>query len=170
MSATTVEPAGPSTIDISGTPGIPMTRLVSVELRKLTDTRAGKWLLIAIAVVIALVMLIFWLNASASDRKFALTQVTSVLLGLAFGLLFLNSAAAIVVYFVLPIAFTIVANLWGALNKAAPWIDLNTAQTPLQNSAHVTGHEWLQIACATVIWVVLPFLLGLVRVLRAEVK
>ena len=34
----------------------------------------------------------------------------------------------------------------------------------------MTGEQWLHIATATAIWVVLPFVLGLVRVLRAEVK
>ena len=32
-------------------PGVPMSRLVKVELRKLMDTRAGKWLLITIGLI-----------------------------------------------------------------------------------------------------------------------
>ena len=32
-------------------PGIPFTRLVKVELRKMFDTRAGRWLMISIAVL-----------------------------------------------------------------------------------------------------------------------
>ncbi len=36
--------AGPSGLDVSGTPGIPFSRLFRVELRKAVDTRAGRWL------------------------------------------------------------------------------------------------------------------------------
>jgi ABC-type transport system involved in multi-copper enzyme maturation permease subunit len=44
MSATTVE------ID-TARPGIPFSRLLSVELRKMFDTRAGRWLMISIVVL-----------------------------------------------------------------------------------------------------------------------
>jgi ABC-type transport system involved in multi-copper enzyme maturation permease subunit len=44
MSATTVD------ID-TNRPGIPFSRLLKVELRKMFDTRAGRWLLISIAVL-----------------------------------------------------------------------------------------------------------------------
>lgn len=259
MSTATVDT--PS-LDISGTQPVPLSRLVRVELRKLADTRASRWLLIAIVAITALIIVIFFLNADPSERtfinfmgvtatpqgfllpvlgillvtgewsqrtalvtftmvpargkvmaakvaaallaglaaivvalgiaalatvlggadnawaniglddvaKFGLLQVMGVMQGLAFGLLFLISAAAIVTYFVLPIAFSIVANLWGALKDAAPWVDLNTAQQPLFGATNITGEQWLHIATATAIWVVLPFVLGLVRVLRAEVK
>ncbi len=259
MSATTLDP---STLDVSGTPRIPMSRLVRVELRKLTDTRAGKWLLIAIAVITVLIIAIFFLTAKQSDRtfinfmgvtatpqgfllpvlgillvtsewtqrtalvsftlmpvrgrvifakvlaallagiaaivlamviatiatlaggaadawrnigpddiaKFGLLQVSGVLQGLAFGLLFLNSAAAIVTYFVLPTAFTILSSLWKSLDKVQPWIDLGTSQQPLFSAANMTGEQWAQLTTSTLLWVVLPFALGLVRVLRAEVK
>jgi ABC-type transport system involved in multi-copper enzyme maturation permease subunit len=112
-----------------------------------------------------------WAHIGADDfGKFALLQGTGVLQGLAFGLLFLNSAAAIVTYFVVPIAFSIVAELWGPLQDAAPWVDLGTSQTPLFMGENLSGQEWAQLATGTLIWVVLPFVLGLVRVLRAEVK
>jgi ABC-2 type transport system permease protein len=112
-----------------------------------------------------------WANIGADDvGKFGVLQVSGVLQGLAFGLLFLNSAAAIVTYFVLPTAFTILASLWTAIKDVQPWIDLGTSQQPLFGAEHITGEEWAQLATSTVLWVVLPFLLGLVRVLRAEVK
>ena len=48
----------PSTdaLDVSRRPAIPFSRLVSVELRKMVDTRAGRWLLISIAGLTALVL------------------------------------------------------------------------------------------------------------------
>ena len=69
-----------------------------------------------------------------------------------------------------PSVFSIVANVWGALQDAAPWVDLGTAQTPLFDGSNLTGEQWWQLASATMIWMVLPFLVGLGRVLRAEVK
>lgn len=251
-----------TTLDLSSTPKVPVTRLVKVEMRKMIDTRAGLWLIIAIVAITALITVIFMLTADDKDRtftnfmgvmatpqgfllpvlgillvtqewsqrtgmvtftlephrgkvigakvvaallfglaavaiaivfavlgtavsggpdawvnigpddffKFGLLQVTGVLQGLAFGLIFLNSAAAIVTYFVLPIAFSIVASLWSALNDVAPWVDLGTSQQPLFDGSNLTGEQWAQVATGTLIWVVLPFVAGLVRVLRAEVK
>jgi hypothetical protein len=34
----------------------------------------------------------------------------------------------------------------------------------------VTGEQWAQLATSSAIWILLPFVLGLVRVIRAEVK
>lgn len=249
-------------LDLSGTDRVPMTRLVGVELRKLTDTRAGKWLLIAIGLITALVITVFYITADAGDRtfvnfmaatagpqgfllpvlgillvtsewsqrtalvtfslvpvrsriltakvlaavlaglaaivaaiavaavatvlggsanawahigvddlgKFALLQVSAILQGLAFGLLLLNSAAAIVLYFVIPSAFSILTGLVKSIRPAQPWIDLSAAQQPLFSSGTMTGSDWVHLASGTLLWVVLPFVVGLVRVLRAEVK
>jgi ABC-type transport system involved in multi-copper enzyme maturation permease subunit len=46
------------TLDLTSTSRTPFTRLLSVELRKTWDTRAGLWLLISTAVLTALVMII----------------------------------------------------------------------------------------------------------------
>ena len=46
------------TLDVSQTPRVPFSRLVTVELRKMVDTRAGRWLLISIAALTALVLII----------------------------------------------------------------------------------------------------------------
>lgn len=252
----------PMTLDVSSTPRVPFTRLLSVELRKMADTRAGRWLLIAIGLITAAIITLFFFLAEADDRtfmtfmgitatpqgfllpvlgillvtsewgqrttlttfalepsrtrviaakvvaalilgmaaivvavaiaalatvlggaddgwanigaddmgKFALLQISGILQGLAFGLILLNSAAAIVCYFILPIAFSIVANIWGALRDIAPWIDFGSAQQPLFGAVDMTGEQWGQVATSAAIWILLPFLLGLVRVIRVEVK
>jgi ABC-2 type transport system permease protein len=48
----------PMTLDVSQTARVPFSRLVTVELRKMVDTRAGRWLLISIAALTALVLII----------------------------------------------------------------------------------------------------------------
>jgi ABC-type transport system involved in multi-copper enzyme maturation permease subunit len=252
----------PATIDIASTPKIPLSRLVVVELRKMADTRAGKWLLIAIGLITAAIVVIFLLTAKTHDKtffnfmgatatpqgfllpvlgillvtsewsqrtalvtftimpvrgrvllakvlaaviaglaaivlamgiaapatlvggapqpwggfglddvgKFTLLQLSNTLQGLAFGLLLLNSAAAIVLYFVIPIAFSILTTLIHSLHKIQPWVDLGTSQPHLYSGMPMSGREWAQVAVGSLIWIVVPFVLGLVRVLRAEVK
>jgi ABC-type transport system involved in multi-copper enzyme maturation permease subunit len=257
MTATTYEG-----LDLTTSNRPPMARLVRVELRKMVDTRAGMWLMIAIAAITVVAVVIFGLAANEQDRtfgnfmgftgtpqgfllpvmgillvtqewtqrtamvtftlephrsrtlaakvyaalllglaaillamataalatvvfggdagfddvhaidfvKFGILQVSGILQGLAFGLLFLNSAAAIVTYFVLPTVFSLVANVWSFLSDKAAWIDFGTAQGPLFDPGSLTGKEWAQLAVTGTAWVMLPFVAGLWRMLRAEVK
>ena len=111
--------------------------------------------------------------------KFGLLQALGVLQGLAFGLLFLNSAVAIVVFFVVPIVFNVLVSMISWLQDAAPWIDLSTAQAPLLGIDQQTGQPveqalnleaWAHLASATTIWIVLPIAIGMWRVLRSEAK
>jgi hypothetical protein len=112
-----------------------------------------------------------WDGIGADDfGKFALLQLSGILQGLAFGLVLLNSAAAIVAFFVLPIAFNIVASIWTAMKDIAPWVDLGTSQQPLFMGVNLTGEEWAQLATGSALWILLPLLAGLFRVMRAEVK
>jgi ABC-type transport system involved in multi-copper enzyme maturation permease subunit len=132
---------------------------------------------IVIAIVLAALATVLggqdnaWENIGADDfGKFALLQISGILQGLAFGLLLLNSAAAIVLYFVLPIAFNIIVTLWDKMQDIAPWVDLGTSQQPLFSGVNLSGDEWAQLATSSAIWILLPLLVGLVRVMRAEVK
>ncbi len=102
--------------------------------------------------------------------KFGILQLTGIVQGLGFGLLFLSSAPAIVSYFVFPTALNIVASLWSPLADVQPWIDLWASQAPLFTAEDLSGTQWAQIGTSNLIWVVLPFVIGIARVLRAEVK
>ncbi len=244
--------------------GVPMSRLTKVELRKLTDTRAGKWLLISIVAITLLVVVIAFFAAPASEltydsftgftgipqgfllpvlgilvitsewsqrtglvtftlvpsrarvlvAKLAATvvlglvalvvafaaaalgnllavglrgangswaygfegffdvtvgQLLGLVQGVAFGTLLLNSAAAIVVYFAVPIAWSVLFNLVAALRDIAPWVDLGTAQQPL--FAHdMSAQNWAQLGVTTLLWIGLPLAVGWWRVLHSELK
>ncbi|HYO33254.1 MAG TPA: ABC transporter permease [Nocardioidaceae bacterium] len=243
---------------------VPLSRHVRVELRKLTDTRAGMWLLIAIALLTVAAVTLFlvfgprreltynnfvgitltpqgfllpvlgilavtseWsqrtglvtftlepvrsrivvskliavtilaltavallllvaalgnvLGASWQDgdgswsfgveglRDVTLLQLMGIIQGVAFGMILLNSAAAIVLAFVIPIGFSIVFTLVSSLRDIAPWIDLATAQTPLFDHT-MRGDDWLKLAVASLLWIAVPLVAGIVRVLRSEVK
>lgn len=245
------------------TTGISFSRLVGVELRKQVDTMAGRWLLISIGVVIAVVLTILFLvdggQHSFSTYLQATTMPMAVLLpvvgilavtsewsqrtglvtfaleprrirvswaklvsslivgvaafalslvlaaaahqaaitvrgikgdweinnlamlgaagyvllgvaqGVAFGMLFRNSPAAIVVYFVLPTVWAVLGGLVTWLETPARWLELNRTMEPLFTGS-LTGEQWAQLGTSVSFWVVLPLAVGIWRLTRAEVK
>ena len=63
-------PGTPSRFDVSGTQRVPFQRLVAVELRKIADTRSGRWLLAAILALTLIFMGIYLFAADPGDRVF----------------------------------------------------------------------------------------------------
>jgi len=245
------------------TTGVPFTRLIHVELRKMLDTRAGRWLLIGIGAIIAVALTIMFFNEGGehafgeylqattmpmaiilpvvgilavtsewSQRTglvtfgleprrirvawaktlaalfvgvcaFALSLVLAgiahqsaitfrgitgdwsvdglallgaggyVLLGIAqgvgFGMLFKNTPAAIVVYFILPTAWSILGSMVSWLADAATWLDMQHTMQPLFEGS-LTGEQWAQLGTSVALWVVAPLAVGIWRLTRAEVK
>jgi ABC-type transport system involved in multi-copper enzyme maturation permease subunit len=106
---------------------------------------------------------------------FVLSNLIGVFIGFAIGMLIMNTAGAIVAYFVysliLPIAVGILSALSSTFEDIAPWIEFNTAQTPLFSGDYTpTAEQWAQIAVAGTIWLVIPLALGIWRLLRIEFK
>jgi hypothetical protein len=97
-------------------------------------------------------------------------QVSGLIQGFAFALLLMNTAAAIVLYFILPTVWNILFSLVDWLADIAPWVDLGTATAPITNGQTLSGQDWAHVAVASTIWVLLPLALGLVRLTRSEVK
>jgi ABC-type transport system involved in multi-copper enzyme maturation permease subunit len=115
------------------------------------------------------------LDGNLIFNGFVLSNTVAVLIGFAIAMLLMNTAAAIVVYFVysliLPGVVGILSVLSDGFEEVAPWIELNTAQVPLfTGDFQPTGEQWAQIATAAVIWMVLPLVLGIRRLLRIEFK
>lgn len=101
----------------------------------------------------------------------AAVQLLGVVQGVAFGMLIMSTAGAIVGYFVAPVVASIVVNLIPALKDSAPWIDLTEAMSPLLDRAStITRTDVAHIAVAGLIWIVLPLVLGAIRLVRREVK
>jgi ABC-2 type transport system permease protein len=255
-----------ATIDTSRR-GVPMSRLIAVELRKLVNTRAGLWLVLAIGLVSLLIMTAMLIWAEDRDLVFGnifglmniptgfllpvlaillvtsewgqrtglvtftleprrsrvvvaklatalvaavgamltalafgalgnllagaihgapagdwhmtvaglsnsvMLQLMALLMGFAFGMLIRNSAAAIVLYFVIP-------TIWSILAQVIPWVrehlqqwaDFSFAQQPFQSGEWASGQEWAHLATSGTIWLVLPLVFGIWRLLRSEVK
>jgi ABC-2 type transport system permease protein len=96
-----------------------------------------------------------------------LYQLLSMLGGFALGALFLSSPLAIVMYFALPMAIGILSELIDAI--PADWIDTSRTFAPLVENEMASG-DWGRLAVSAAIWIVLPLVLGLLRLQRAEVK
>lgn len=251
-----------TTLDVSGTKSVPMGRLVKAEIRKMGDTRAGMWLLIAIGAITAIATIAFFIWGHQEDRtwgtlatfggiplgfllpvlgillvtqewgqrtalvtftqvphrgriivakvaaalifglvglliafalgailaavggaqdpfrdfsvpimlRVGLGQIVGLAIGLAFGMLILNSAFAIVLYFAIPIVVGIVTGIWTSMQDKLLWFDLNTASARLYDSAAPSGKEWAQIGTGVLIWIVIPGAIGVWRIMRSEVK
>jgi ABC-2 type transport system permease protein len=242
-------------------PGTGMARLTRIELRKSIDTRAGRWLLITLALVGVAMALLAALTGATTDHTFqnsvsavegvislllpvlgillvtsewsqrtalqtfalvprrnrivaakllagsalavgvavvglvlsvlatALTshpdsgawhlaipvalggiavQLLSLLTGMAFGLLLLTTAAAIVVNFVVPLAWAVVAGSVHPLHGVQPWLDSTQPSTYLLEG-DLTPNHWAQIGVNALVWVVALLAAGLVRLRRQEI-
>lgn len=130
---------------------------------------------VAITVAIAAVVTLVggnggaWSGAGAdSIAKLALVQESMILQGLAFGLVILNSAGAIATFFVLPTAVSLVTMMWKAVEDVARWVDFDSGA--LLRGTSLTTEQWAQFGVTGLVWIVLPFVAGLMRVLRREVK
>ncbi len=96
-----------------------------------------------------------------------------LLMGFTLGVLFRNSAAAIVGYFVyamvLPTLAALLANAQDWFRDAQPWVDFQWNQTGLFDGGYGPT-EWAQLVVTGIAWLLLPLAFGLWRVLRSEVK
>ncbi|TYP89153.1 ABC transporter permease [Blastococcus xanthinilyticus] len=97
-----------------------------------------------------------------------LVQVLNVLIGVAFGLLLLSSPLAIVTYFALPTAFTVLVTTVGALDWVRDWLDLTTTTGPMYEG-RLDGQGWVQVATSAALWLLLPLVAGWIRVHRTEI-
>ena len=96
-----------------------------------------------------------------------------LLMGFTLGVLFRNSAAAIVGYFVyamvLPTLSALLANAQDWYRDAQPWVDFQWSQTGLFDGGY-GATEWMQLVVTGTVWLLLPLAFGFWRVLRSEVK
>jgi ABC-type transport system involved in multi-copper enzyme maturation permease subunit len=109
-----------------------------------------------------------WELTGAQVGQVVLVQVLTVLVGVAFGMLLLSSPLAIVLYFVLPTAFTVLVNTVGALDWLRDWFDLSTTTMPMY-TGDLDGQGWAQVGTSAALWFLLPLVVGWLRIERAEI-
>lgn len=97
-----------------------------------------------------------------------LHAVLAVATGVAFGALLMNPPLALVLYFVLPTAWTVTSQTIKKLKEPATWLDTNLTLSALLEH-DVTAAEWSRIGTSLAVWLVLPLAVGAVRLARREV-
>jgi ABC-2 type transport system permease protein len=114
-----------------------------------------------------------WDVSVAHFLLIVLGSLLCLLTGTMFGILFRSTSVALVAYFVysllLPTLFGLLASSQERFLDLQPWVDSNDAQAPLFDGS-VAGDQWAHLAVTTIIWLVLPALMGLRLIRRSEVK
>jgi ABC-2 type transport system permease protein len=98
----------------------------------------------------------------------AIFLTTSLITGVAFGALFLSSAPAIVLSFVLPLGWSAVGSI-PALEGTARWLDGSRSLSPMTEHL-MSGTEWARAGTTLAVWMALPLAIGLWRILRSEIR
>lgn len=111
-----------------------------------------------------------WGIAAIGIGNATVAQLLNVIMGLAFGMALLNTPLAIVAFFVVPTVWSILGGLVDVLATAAEWLDFGVTMMPLFSGETLTAQQWAQVGTTTLVWVVLPLVVGTVRVLRSEVS
>lgn len=113
-------------------------------------------------------------NVSVEEFAYiVLANVLGLLVGFMLGVVIRSSPGAIVGYFVyslvLPGASSALAEFQEWWRENGPWLDFNYASSRLFEGS-MTGEHWAQLGVAASFWLVLPLVVGLVLVMRTEVK
>jgi ABC-2 type transport system permease protein len=109
-----------------------------------------------------------WALSGGLAGQAALAVALPMLIGLGFGASLLASAPAIVLYFLLPNAWSALGSIH-ALRGAAAWLDQNRTTTPLVDHA-LAATEWARLAVSLALWLALPLALGAWRIARSDVR
>ena len=115
-----------------------------------------------------------WDISLSMALQMVLYNLAGMAFGFALGVVLRNSAAAIVGYFVaslvMPGILALLAQVRSWFEDLQPWIDWNYTQVELFEGATNTGEEWAMLGSTTMIWIVIPLVVGLLSLRRSEVK
>ncbi|MFC6885733.1 ABC transporter permease subunit [Actinomadura yumaensis] len=98
-----------------------------------------------------------------------LFAVVTLAIGVAFGMLFMNPAVSIVLYFLLPTLWSTLGEMIDRLKGPAGWLDTNQTLNVLYETG-VSGEEWARVGTSLAVWLLVPLAAGAVRLARREVK
>ena len=115
-----------------------------------------------------------WDISLSMAPQMVLGDLVGMAIGFTLGVVLRNSAAAIVGYFVvslvMPGILVLLAQVRSWFEDLQPWIDWNDTQVALLEGATNTGKEWAMLGSTTMIWIVIPLVVGLLFLRRSEVK
>jgi ABC-2 type transport system permease protein len=129
-------------------------------------------IVLAIALVLAFVATLAiggdWVLGAGVLGQVTVLVLTAMLTGIAFGALFLSSAPAIVLSFVLPLGWAALGSIsW--LSGAAQWLD-TTRTTEHMVDRTLSADEWAKFGTSMALWLVVPLAIGLVRIAKGEIR
>lgn len=105
--------------------------------------------------------------------RLALANVVVVTFGFLVGVAIRSTAPAMVAYlgfmFVVPMISSVVAGLWTWWAGNGAWYDLSWS-TSFITAPEITGEQWAQVGTSTLIWIVVPMVLAVRRLLRVEIR
>jgi ABC-type transport system involved in multi-copper enzyme maturation permease subunit len=108
-----------------------------------------------------------WSDAATLIAQSAVYLGAGMVVGVAFGMVVLASAPAIVALFALPSAWLAVTSL-PFFGDAGPWLDTGRALGPLSQEV-LSSTQRAHAGTALAIWMLLPLLIGTWRITRREV-
>ena len=115
-----------------------------------------------------------WNIGPTDAPQIVLGNLVGMAIGFTLGVVLRNSAAAIVGYFVvslvLPGILALLAQVREWFTDLQPWIDWNYTQVALFEGQTSSAREWAQLGSTTTIWIIVPLIIGLMFLRRAEVK
>jgi len=115
-----------------------------------------------------------WDVSLSTALQIVLGNLVGMAIGFTLGVVLRASAAAIVGYFVVSLVLPGILELLALVREwfldLQPWIDWNYTQVELFEGATNTGEEWAMLASTTMIWIVIPLIVGLLSLRRSEVK
>jgi ABC-2 type transport system permease protein len=141
---------------LPGRPGVPFSRTLQGELRKMVDTRAGRWMVIVMAAVAAIILAAFLIWGPAEDASFSgLLQLSTLPLAMLLPVLGIMAATAEWTQRTGLVTFTleprrgrvVLAKALAALLLAAIVLVVAVAASALANVVGGTG-EWDLTAAA----------------------
>jgi hypothetical protein len=109
-----------------------------------------------------------WSLSAAVIGQGALSVTLGLVAGIGFGAVLLASAPAIVLFFVLPTAWTALGQIH-ALEGAAKWLDQGRTMEHMMERS-LSGGEWARLGTSVALWVLLPVAIGIWRVKRNDVR
>lgn len=114
-----------------------------------------------------------WDLSLDAAARLTLLLVVATAVGFAFAVVIRASAPTLVAYLlfmlILPPLSSMLAAVFDGYAAVAPWVDLSTTMSVLSGPS-VAGEQWAQLGVATLVWVALPLVLGMRRLLRVEIR
>jgi ABC-2 type transport system permease protein len=108
-----------------------------------------------------------WTDAATLIAQSVVYLTAGMVTGVAFGMVMLASAPAIVVLFALPTTWMAVVSL-SFFAHVAPWLDTARALGPMPEEV-MTTTQWAHAGTALALWMLLPLLIGTWRITRREI-